>query len=388
MKTIAIFTGTRAEYGLLYWLIKEIEKDSTLELKLIVSGMHLSPEFGHTVDEIENDGFLIHEKIEMLLSSSSEIGIAKSIGLGVISFADALNRLKPDCLVILGDRFEALSVAQTAMLLRIPIAHLHGGEITEGAIDESIRHSITKMAQLHFTSTEIYRNRVIQLGENPERVFNVGALAIENIKRLPLISQPELEASLNFSLGDSSILVTYHPVTLDENGGIETLKNLIGAIDALDKEIKIVITSPNADAHGRDFIDLIKEFTSKNKERVFFTSSLGKTRYLSLVKICKAVVGNSSSGIFEAPALKTPSVNIGERQRGRLQPKSVIQSGESKEEIEDAIKQAISKKQQIASDPCCDFYGEGHASQKIIKTLKETNLNQLTTKKFYDLPKP
>lgn len=384
MKKIAVFTGTRAEYGLLYWLIKGIEQDNELELQLIVGGMHLSPEFGYTVNAIEGE-FHVDEKIEMLLSSSSSVGIAKSIGLGVIGFADALERLKPDCLVILGDRFEALSIAQVAMVLQIPIAHLHGGELTEGLIDEAIRHSITKMAHLHFTSAEVYRNRVIQLGESPEATFNVGAPAIENVRRLKLMSQAELEESLNFELGDQPILVTYHPVTLREGGGVESLRNLLEALETLDSQRKFVVTFPNADTHGRELITLLQSFTAKNKERVLFTQSLGQLRYLSLMKVCGAVVGNSSSGLLEAPAFGVPTVDIGIRQKGRFKPASVVQCGDELEEIKEALVKALSVSHREASKTACNPYGDGHVSEKIIRVLKESDLQSLIFKKFHDL---
>lgn len=385
MKKIAVFTGTRAEYGLLYWLMREIESDEELELQLIVSGMHLSPEFGYTVESIEKDGFLVSEKVEMLLSSSTDVGVAKSIGLGVIGFADALDRLRPDCLIILGDRFEALAVAQAAMIMQIPIAHLHGGELTEGLIDEAIRHSITKMAQLHFTSAEVYRKRVIQLGESPDRVFNVGAPAIENVRRLKLLNQGELEASLEFKLGDMPLLVTYHPVTLKAGGGIESLKNLLSALDRVAPEHKLVITFPNADTHGRELIEVLKEYASRNPGRVLLTQSLGQLRYLSLMKICGAVVGNSSSGLLEAPAFGVPTVDIGIRQKGRFKPDSVIESGEELSEISAALSVALSEDHRSASKAALNPYGDGHVSEKVIPVLKSKDLKSLVFKKFYDL---
>ncbi|MFK7160469.1 UDP-N-acetylglucosamine 2-epimerase [Marinospirillum sp. MEB164] len=384
MKKITVFTGTRAEYGLLYWLMKEIENDQDLELQLIVSGMHLSPEFGYTVQTIEKE-FAINEKVEMLLSSSSRVGIAKSIGLGVIGFVDALSRLKPDCLVILGDRFEALALAQTAMILQIPIAHLHGGELTEGVIDEAIRHSITKMAHLHFTSTEVYRKRVIQLGESPSRVFNVGAPAIENAQRLQLLNQKELEASLHFELGDQPLLITYHPVTLKEDGGINSLKNLLQALETLVPERKLVITFPNADTYGRELIMLLQKFAAKHKESVLLTESLGQLRYLSLMKICGAVVGNSSSGLLEAPAFGVPTVDIGIRQKGRFKAESVIESGDELEEIMAALAQALSASHREISNATLHPYGDGQVSKKIIRILKDTDLQPLIFKKFYDI---
>lgn len=385
MKKIAVFTGTRAEYGLLYWLMKEIERDEELELQLIVSGMHLSPEFGYTVENIEKDGFRVSEKVEMLLSSSTDVGVAKSIGLGVIGFADALDRLRPDCLIILGDRFEALAVAQAAMIMKIPIAHLHGGELTEGLIDEAIRHSITKMAQLHFTSAEVYRKRVIQLGESPENVFNVGAPAIENVRRLRLLNQDELEDSLEFKLGHQPLLVTYHPVTLKARGGIESLKNLLSALDSVAPDHKLVITFPNADTHGRELIEVLQKYASRNAERVLLTQSLGQLRYLSLMKICGAVVGNSSSGLLEAPAFGVPTVDIGIRQKGRFKPDSVIESGEDLSEISAALSIALSESHRNTSKTARNPYGDGRVSEKIIPLLKSKDLKSLVFKKFYDL---
>lgn len=342
MKKVAVFTGTRAEYGLLYWLMRGIQGDQSLKLQVIVSGTHLLPEFGETVRAIEEDGFTIDARVDMLLSSSSGVGIAKSIGVGTLGFADVLDRLKPDCVVVLGDRFEALAIAQTAMVMKIPLAHIHGGELTEGLIDEAIRHSITKMAHLHFTSTEVYRKRVIQLGEQPDRVFNVGAPALENIRRLPLLGQTELEDSLGFELGADPLLVTYHPVTLKQGGGIESLRDLLSALDEEVQRRKIVITFPNADTHGRDLIPLLHEFTNKHAGRVLLAQSLGQIRYLSLMKVAGAVVGNSSSGLLEAPALGVPTVDIGIRQQGRIKPETVVSSEDDLDSIRRAFSRALS----------------------------------------------
>jgi UDP-hydrolysing UDP-N-acetyl-D-glucosamine 2-epimerase len=385
LKKIAVFTGTRAEYGLLYWLMKEIENDEALELQLIVSGMHLSPEFGNTIEAIERDGFSVDAKVEMLLSSSTGVGVAKSMGLGVIGFADTLDRLKPDCLVLLGDRFEALAIAQTATALQIPIAHMHGGELTEGLIDEAIRHAITKMAHLHFTSSDVYRKRVIQLGEQPTRVFNVGAPAIENLRRLSFLSKEELEKSLSFQLGDAPLLVTYHPVTLREGGGIESLQNLLLAFDQIVTERQIVITFPNADTYGRELIPLLQDFADRNRGRVLLTQSLGQLRYLSLMKVSGAVVGNSSSGLLEAPALGVPTVDIGIRQQGRLKPVSVIDSDEDLESIKCSLEKALSKPHQSLSKITSNPYGDGYVTEKIIKILKQVELGDLIVKKFYDV---
>jgi UDP-hydrolysing UDP-N-acetyl-D-glucosamine 2-epimerase len=385
LKKIAVFTGTRAEYGLLYWLMKEIDQDADLELQLIVSGMHLSPEFGHTIDAIQNDGFEVHEKVEMLLSSSTGVGIAKSMGVGVIGFADALARLKPDCLVVLGDRFEALAIAQTATVMQIPLAHLHGGELTEGSIDEAIRHAITKMSHLHFTSTDVYRKRVIQLGESPDRVVNVGAPAIENVRRLKLLSKHELEESLNFALGKKPLLVTYHPVTLQEGGGVNSLKNLLSALEDKVAQHQIIITFPNADTFGRDLIPLLQVFAGKYSKEVLLTQSLGQLRYLSLMKVSGAVVGNSSSGLLEAPAFGVPTVDIGIRQKGRLKPASIIDADDDFESIQDALSRSLSDAHQNLSKDASNPYGDGYVAEKIISILKGTDLHSLLFKKFHDL---
>lgn len=377
MKKIAVFTGTRAEYGLLYWLLKDIQADPKLELQLLVSAMHLSPEFGLTYQQIESDGFEITEKVEMLLSSNSAVGTAKSIGLGVIGFADALERMKPDTLVILGDRFEALAAAQAAMILRIPVTHIHGGEITEGAYDDAIRHAITKLSLLHFTSTETHRNRVIQLGENPSRVFNVGAVGLDHLKRTNLMSVEELSSSLNFNLNKPYLLVTYHPVTLSNEPASQSFNNLLGALD-LFPELQIIITYPNADDGGREIIPLLEEYAQNNQGRVLAIPSLGQLRYLSAVKHSAAVVGNSSSGIIEVPSFKVPTVNIGERQRGRMAAGSVLTCGSSTIEIVKTIKEALATDVSQTINP----YGKGNASEAILEHMKRADLTVVKT--FYD----
>ncbi len=311
MKRIGIMTGTRAEYGLLKPLMRAIDKDRELELYLIVSGMHLSPEFGLTYKEIEEDGFGINAKVEMLLSSDSPVGISKSIGLGIIGFADEFKRAGLDMLILLGDRYEALAAAVAAMIMRIPISHLHGGELTEGLIDEGIRHSITKMSYLHFTSTEEYRRRVIQLGENPERVFCVGAIGVENIKKTELMSKEELENSIHFEIDDNVAVVTYHPVTLENNTVENQFTNLLRALDRNDK-LRIIFTKANADTNGRIINELIDKFVTCNRERACAFYSLGQKRYLSALKYCRLVIGNSSSGIIEAPSFGKPVIVLGD----------------------------------------------------------------------------
>lgn len=380
MKKIAVFTGTRAEYGLLYWLLKDIQADSNLELQLLVSAMHLSPEFGLTYQQIESDGFEITEKVEMLLSSNSAVGTAKSIGLGVIGFADALERMKPDTLVILGDRFEALAAAQAAMILRIPVTHIHGGEITEGAYDDAIRHAITKLSLLHFTSTEEHKNRVIQLGENPSRVFNVGAVGLDHLKRTNLLSIEALSSSLNFDINKPYLLVTYHPVTLSSEPASQSFNNLSSALDQF-PELQVIITYPNADDGGRAIIPLLEEYAQNNQGRVLAIPSLGQLRYLSAVKHAAAVVGNSSSGIIEVPSFNVPTVNIGERQRGRMAATSVLNCGSSTIEITNTLKEALTTDVSQTINP----YGKGNASEAILEHMKKADLTAVKT--FYDTHK-
>ena len=378
MRKIAVFTGTRAEYGLLYWLLKDLQQDSNVELQLLVSAMHLSPEFGMTYQQIETDGFTITEKVEMLLSSDSAVGTAKSIGLGVLGFADALERMKPDVLVVLGDRFEALAVTQAAMILRIPIAHIHGGEITEGAYDDAIRHAITKLSLLHFTSTEAHRNRVIQLGEHPSRVFNVGAVGLDHLQRSKMFSLAELSASLNFKLEQPYFLVTYHPVTLASEPAKASFENLLKALDAFPQH-QIILTYPNADDGGREIIPLLEAYAKQQPSRVLAIPSLGQKRYLSAVKHAAAVVGNSSSGIIEVPSFKVPTVNIGERQRGRLAAESVFSCPSNTAAIIETLQLGLKSDLTQVVNP----YGKGKASEAILKQLKAADLSVVKT--FYDL---
>ncbi|EML4852812.1 UDP-N-acetylglucosamine 2-epimerase [Morganella morganii] len=382
IKKIAVFTGTRAEYGLLYWLLKDIQSDPELSLQLIVSGMHFAPEFGETYKQIEKDGFHIDEKIEILLSSNSSVGVAKSIGLGVLGFADAFSRLKPDILVILGDRFEALAAAQTAMILRIPVFHLHGGEITEGAYDDAIRHAITKLSYLHGTSTEEYRQRVIQLGESPERVKNIGAMGLEHLKRTPLMDISELGKSLNFKLNKPYFLVTYHPVTLGDEPPELSFQILIDTLD-LYPEYQIILTYPNADDGGRLIIPMIEAYTASHPTRVVAIPSLGQVRYLSAVKHSAAVIGNSSSGIIEVPSFEVPTVNIGVRQKGRLSAKSVLHASLDPDSIKNAIDCAISRCYIKKDEKIINPYGQGNSSAKAIHMIK--SIDNTTYKSFYDL---
>ncbi|QMJ02404.1 UDP-N-acetylglucosamine 2-epimerase (hydrolyzing) [Citrobacter freundii] len=379
---IAVFTGTRAEYGLLYWLMKDIQADPALDLQLLVSGMHFSPEFGLTWQQIEQDGFHIDEKVEILLSSDSAIGVAKSVGLGVLGFADALTRLQPDLLILLGDRFEALAAAQTAMLLRIPVLHLHGGEITEGAYDDAIRHAITKLSYLHGVSTEAHRQRVIQLGEAPSRVVNVGALGLEHLRRGQFLTPEQLAASLHFSLHPPYFLVTYHPVTWGNEPAAESFSQLLSALDAF-PDHQIILTWPNADDGGRMIISLLEEYAQKNPQRVLAIPSLGQHRYLSAVIHAAAVIGNSSSGIIEAPACHVPTVNIGSRQRGRVAAKSVLHCATSTKHIVDTIQRALQLTNKPDNEIRGNPYGQGDVSARILAMIKSTPLHSQKT--FYDL---
>ena len=378
MRKIAVFTGTRAEYGLLYWLLKDLQQDAEVELQLLVSAMHLSPEFGMTYQQIEADGFTITEKVEMLLSSDSAVGTAKSIGLGVLGFADALERMKPDVLVVLGDRFEALAVAQAAMILRIPIAHIHGGEITEGAYDDALRHAITKLSLLHFTSTKAHRNRVIQLGEHPIRVFNVGAIGLDHLQRSKMLSLAELSASLKFNLEQPYFLVTYHPVTLASEPAKASFESLLRALDAFPQH-QIILTYPNADDGGREIIPVLEAYAKQQPTRVLAIPSLGHQRYLSAVKYAAAVVGNSSSGIIEVPSFKVPTINLGERQRGRLAAASVFSCPSNMAAIIETLQEALKFDLSQVFNP----YGKGKASEAILEQLKVADLSVVKT--FYDL---
>jgi len=383
-KNVAVFTGTRAEYGLLYWLLKDIQADPDLVLQLLVSGMHLSPEFGHTYNQIEKDGFVIDEKIEILLSSDSAVGIAKSMGLGVLGFADALSRLQPDVLIILGVRFVALTEAQTAVILRIPIVHLHGGELTEGAYDDSIRHAITKLSYLHCTSTEQYRQRVIQLGEAPERVRNVGAIGLDHLQRSSFMSIKELGDSLNFELSQPFLLVTYHPVTLGEEQPERSFQALLDSLDDY-PELQVILTYPNADDGGRRIIPMLEKYAQEHPTRVFAIKSLGQVRYLSAVKHACIVIGNSSSGIIEVPSFHVPTINIGVRQLGRLSADSVIHCAATKDAISASMQTALSDDFQALLQSVRNPYGQGDASGQIIHMLKSIPLE--TVKTFYDVKK-
>jgi len=381
---ICIATGTRAEYGLLKPLIEKISADNEFTLQLLVTGAHLSPEFGLTYRQIEADGYEIDEKVEMLLSSDTAEGITKSMGLGMIGYADALKSLSPDLLVILGDRYEMLSVASTALIFRIPIAHIHGGELTEGAYDDAIRHAITKMSALHFASTEIYRQRIIQLGEQPERVFNVGAIGLDNFRSLQLLTKRELEEDLNIEFKKFNYLIGFHPETLS-NQSIEFQFNEL--IQAIDKENDsfFVFTKANADTGGRIINQLIDLYVKEYPNKAVLFDSLGTLRYLSMLAQVTALIGNSSSGIVEAPSAKTATINIGDRQKGRIMAESIINCCANENEISNAISIAKSDDFRIKVKGMLNPYGDGLASSRIVEVFKSISTDKLNLKTFYDI---
>lgn len=382
-KKICVITGTRAEYGLLYWTMRKIDEDSDLTLQIIATGSHLSPEFGYTYKQIEKDRFLINKKIEILLSSDSEIGVCKSMGLALISFAEAFSELIPDLIIVLGDRFEVHAAVSAAMICRIPVAHCHGGEITEGAIDESIRHSITKMSHFHFTSTDEYRKRVIQMGEQPENVFNVGALGVENINKLSLLNKKEFEKSIDRKLLSKNVLVTYHPVTLEHHSAQQQTAELLKALDKLENTL-IIFTKANADTEGRVINQMIDQYVSLNSDKAIAFDSLGQLRYLSAMQFMNAVIGNSSSGIIEVPYFNIPTINIGNRQKGRIRAQSVIDCEANFSSIETALNLAFSENfiQQIKDQN--NPYGFGNSSELILKEIKKTDPS-IIKKKFFDI---
>ena len=388
-RKICVVTGSRAEYGLLYWLLEEIQKDPDLSLQLVVTCMHLSSEFGLSYRQIEADGFMIDKKVEMLLSSDTPIGISKSMGVAYIGFADAFSELKPDLVVLLGDRFEMFCAAGCACVARMPIAHIHGGETTQGAVDEFFRHAITKMSHLHFASTDVYRKRIIQLGEQPERVFNVGAIGIENIRRLGLLSKQDLEGEIGFDLGDQYFLVTFHPVTLEQATAETQFKNLLLALDKISSgenpPTRLVFTKANADMDGRIINQLIDSYVRENRRMAAAFSTMGQLRYLSAMKHAAAVVGNSSSGIVEAPSLKVPTVNIGDRQKGRVQAEQVINCGPYLDEIVAAVKTTISDEFKRIVLHSTSPYEKADTAINIKRIIKEADLSKIIKKPFFDL---
>ena len=383
MRKICVVTGTRAEYGLLYWLLKEIKADSELKLQLIVTGMHLSPEFGLTYKEIEKE-FKIDKKIEILSSSHTSLDICAEMAIVYEKFAPALAELKPDILVLLGDRYEIFGLAGVASIMQIPIAHIHGGETTQGAFDEAFRHSITKMSHIHFAATNEYANRIIQLGEEPSRVFNVGGPGIENIKKLNLLNKDEFEKSIKFKLAKKNILITFHPVTLENSSAREQFNELLNALDELN-DTNFIFTKANSDTDGDVINKMIDEYVSQNPQKAVAFASLGQLRYLSAIKFVDIVLGNSSSGLLEVPSFKKATINIGDRQKGRARASSVIDVRPVKEEILAAIKRVYSKEFEQTLKDTINPYDGSNPSKKMVKILKETKLDGILKKKFYDI---
>lgn len=382
-RKICVVTGTRAEYGLLRWVMEGIHQASDLQLQVVATGMHLSSEFGFTYREIEKDGFCIDHKVDMLLGSDTPAGVAKSMGSGLIGFGGILQKLKPDLMLVLGDRFEIFSAVAAAMIARIPLAHLHGGESTEGAFDEAIRHSITKMSHLHFVAAEEYRKRVIQLGEHPDRVFMVGGLGIDNIKKLSLLDRSTLQVSLDFELGLKNLLITFHPVTLEDKTSAKQMMALLSALHELE-DTRLIFTLANADTDGRVIIEMINKFVASHSNARAY-ASLGQLRYLSCIKHVDGVVGNSSSGLLEVPSFAKGTINIGDRQRGRLKAESVIDCLPERESIAAALKKLYSKEFQVKLKTVKNPYGEGGASQRVVDTLMRVPLGNILKKHFYNL---
>tara|TARA_B100000029_G_scaffold516583_1_gene631436 strand:- start:2062 stop:3222 length:1161 start_codon:yes stop_codon:yes gene_type:complete len=383
-RKICLITGSRADYGLLYGLMRSIDKDKDFLLQVIATGMHLSPEFGLTYREIEKDGFEINKKVEMLLSADTPSSISKSTGLGLLGFSDAFEDLSPDIAILLGDRFEILASALALTFSKIPFAHLHGGESTEGAFDESIRHSITKMAWWHFVAADEYKQRVIQLGENPKKVFNVGGLGVDIIRRTKLLSKNELEQKTDIRFAKKNLLITFHPVTLDRNSSQKDFNALISVLKDL-KDSFLIFTMPNADSEGRIIKNIINDFVSVHSKNSIAFETMGNLNYLSTLQFVDAVIGNSSSGLTEAPTFKIGTINIGDRQKGRLKSKSVIDCKPNKKSISKAIEDLYSREFQKSLFDVENPYGDGFASEKIISILKKETIPKELKKKFYDL---
>jgi len=384
MKKICVITGTRAEYGLLRLLINGIDRSNKMNLQLIVTGMHLSSNHGETYSEIEKDGFRIDKKIEMLLSADSPSSISKSTGLGLIGFADAYNQLKPNIVFVLGDRFETFAATIAALYAGIPIAHIHGGETTLGSFDEAMRHSITKMAWWHFVASDVYRNRVIQLGENPNRVFNVGGMGVDSICNTKLLSKRKLINLTGINFANKNLLITFHPVTLELGSSKMQFQALLDALDDT-RDVYFIFTMPNSDPDSKIIKEMIDSFVIKNKKRSISFDSLGTIKYLSVLKYVDGVLGNSSSGLTEAPTFKIGTINIGDRQQGRMKAKSVIDCNPNKSSIKKAIDKLYSKNFQKSLNFVKNPYGIGNATKKILKIINDVKIPNVIKKEFYDL---
>ena len=382
-RKICVVTGSRAEYGLLRLVMQDIKDSEVLTLQVVATGMHLSPEFGLTFREMELDGFAIDRKVEMLTSSDTPVGIAKSMGLGMIGFADVFSELKPDLILVLGDRFEIFSAVSAALVARIPVAHIHGGEVTEGNFDEALRHSITKMSHFHYVAADDYRRRVIQLGEQPDRVFTVGGLGVDVIKRMELLSRTDLEDAIDFKFGEKNLVITFHPVTLEAETAVNQMTELLATLDNLD-DTNLIFTWPNADTDGRTLGKMIEQFaTEHSNARVY--ASLGQLRYLSCINQVDGVIGNSSSGLLEVPSFKKGTINVGDRQRGRLMASSIINCEPNQPSISASIKKLYSPDFKDSLSHVINPYGDGGASQRIVSTLGSQVLDGVIKKVFYDL---
>ncbi|NOI91185.1 UDP-N-acetylglucosamine 2-epimerase (hydrolyzing) [Vibrio splendidus] len=385
MRKICVVTATRAEYGLLKCLLEDIQIDSALELQLISTGSHLSPEFGLTNQQILDDGFVVNKTVEILLSSDTPVGVSKSMGLAQISFSEAFDELKPDIVVVLGDRYELIPIVSAANIARIPVAHLSGGELTEGAIDELIRHAITKLSQLHFTAMDEYSTRVIQMGEQPERVFTVGEVGLDNLLRMQLMSKDEFENSISCKLKERNLLFTYHPETTQDIAEVERdFREILSALDILEHTL-VIFTKANADVGGRLINKMIDEYVAGNTEKAIAFTSLGQLRYLSALQYMDAVVGNSSSGIVEAPSFKLATINIGNRQKGRVRASSTIDVGVNKADLTSALAEVYAPEFMASLKHIVNPYGRGNSSEKVVQTLKTVELSSLKTKQFYDV---
>jgi GDP/UDP-N,N'-diacetylbacillosamine 2-epimerase (hydrolysing) len=382
-RKICFVTSGRADYGLLRWVMHGVKNDPELQLQIIATGMHLSSTYGFTYQEIEEDGFFIDARIEILGSPDAAIEISESMGMAITGIANAINDLEPDLLVVLGDRYEIFAATAAALVSKTPVAHLHGGEVTTGAFDESFRHAITKMSHLHFVATEEYKSRVIQLGENPQNVFLVGGLGVDGIKKLSLLSREELETRLGFVFGEKSLLITFHPATLDSEAPEHQMRELLRALSSLN-DTTLIFTMPNADTGSDNLILMLQDFVENNK-RAKMCSSLGQLMYMSCIAQVDGVVGNSSSGLTEVPTFKKGTINVGDRQQGRLQASSVINCEPSEVQIKSAIERLYSPEFKLNLVKSSNPYGAGGASLKIVKVLKEVSLDGIIKKPFYDL---
>lgn len=384
-RKVCFFTSTRADYGIMSRLMQRVADAQDCDLQIIATNMHLSPEYGLTYREIEADGFHIDKKVEMMLSSDTRSGIVKSMGVALLGFADALDDLKPDIAVILGDRYEMLAAAESCLIYKVPIAHLGGGDITEGAFDDAIRHSITKLSHLHFASTEVSRQRIIQMGEQPEHVFNFGGLANDNILNEPIMSKEELEDSLDFKLDKPFLLTTFHPVTMEDHTAEQQIKSLLFVLEEYLVDYKIIFTLPNSDAESRVITEQIKAFVSRHSEQSYSIVSLGKYRYYAALKYCTAVVGNSSSGIYEAPSFHVPTLNIGNRQKGRLHGDSVVDVDATFGAIKYGMEKVLSKGFREFVKTAENPFEEPGTLEKMFEVISHYPLDNIVEKKFYDV---